>query len=1149
MAIKEFEIGPQNYFEEDYFSGDYTQSNVSRAFLECDIDNIKGGRVVTGLYFEDNYIDGTTFHDNSIRVTLTADAMVVQEAQVGLGSYIDDGYYQVGYFQQSGSFFTLTAELERFGIIVEATALLESQFTQAVVSNKLLETAADLNAEATQTTINFRIVQGTCDFESLFAPSMTADVIKNTFAVLDSTAALATVANANRSADIALASIINQSAQGMRIRDYVSAPASEFTQTTTVTKTIPLSAELTAEFAQQVLLGIKKEFVVDLGALFEPDFEVNAVTNTFAVLETTASIVTAASVAKVTTSNIISTVNLTTTGRKITGFAAQLQANFFTPAPFGNRVRRVTSTAPAAFSQTTNDRKVFAESYWNTNFSANKVAIDESRNSYYVNTGTLTKLNHNGFFLWSKQFNTLNPVDVAGIAEDAVVLGSSSVSGKIAVARLNKNGTIVWQRDITTSMQAENINIVKNTIYVTAKSQNSATIIKINLDGQIVWNKYVESQSLIDPVKFNFTSSTVDSEENTVLHFTRKLGTGESSADIVKVNNLGNIVWTRRITYNFSTQNLDDNFSKKIISDNSNYYLSGTGRVGQRISPYVLAINSSNGQTLFANSLTTAVDNSLESFTYISVDSDVTMQGFYLSATRSGSPTFNFYLKGNAQGQELWRKDYQTLDLAAQLGREDYWTTSADRLPNTGQYLPNSQLTTQPVWFTNSIEHLNNSVSSTVDEFVTLSNNTVSASVTDAANPQIITTRLSDYWATLIADPLTVSATFTMTPNGMYPSVADAVFSSAFFQEVYPVKTARTSINTNSNFATVINATVVQVNSAELVVNATLQTEPNKITGYAAALNSQAQLNSIAAIFKDNSASLSASIMLTAQPYDFTKATADLDTVTTVDADAYDFTKASADILSSSELTANAYDFAKATADLDTVSVVECDNLRVRFADAELPSIATKVTASIRRRSDVADLDAEFALTAQATTVSAFNVEISSEFTQTATVVKTTDITKTLTVTATLDSTELKTATFMAELDTEFTQQTVNARLRNNQIDMLLMSDSSVTAVKTASAISLLVSDLQLELDYLRRRPFDAAISSLFIDTVTAVKTVDPELVFESIATNITVGNVIAFDSALTLVIPREYRTIEILEESLFLTVPIETRVNMVRKT
>jgi hypothetical protein len=64
-----------------------------------------------------------------------------------------------------------------------------------------------------------------------------------------------------------------------------------------------------------------------------------------------------------------------------------------------------------------------------------------------------------------------------------------------------------------------------------------------------------------------------------------------------------------------------------------------------------------------------------------------------------------------------------------------------------------------------------------------------------------------------------------------------------------------------------------------------------------------------------------------------------------------------------------------------------------------------------------------------------------------------------------------------------------------------------------------------------------------------AVKTVNPELLFESIATELVVANKIAFDAALLIKIPGEYRTLLILEENRLLMVPEETRVNMVRKT
>jgi hypothetical protein len=151
VAIKEFIIGPQNYFEEGYFSGDYTHPNVSRAFLQCDVDNIKGGRVVTGEYYLDNYIDGTYYHNNGMSFSLSVDAMIVQEATVGLQGYYSEGYYTSGYYEQRGSFFVLSAELEIVGEDVFAEADCFSQATMSITANKIVDTQVEFVAEFTQT--------------------------------------------------------------------------------------------------------------------------------------------------------------------------------------------------------------------------------------------------------------------------------------------------------------------------------------------------------------------------------------------------------------------------------------------------------------------------------------------------------------------------------------------------------------------------------------------------------------------------------------------------------------------------------------------------------------------------------------------------------------------------------------------------------------------------------------------------------------------------------------------------------------------------------------------------------------------------------------------------------------------------------------
>jgi hypothetical protein len=202
MAIKEFQVGPLNYWEEGYFDGDYTLPNVSKAFLECDIDNIKGGRVVTGLYYLDNYIDGTYYHDNSIRAFMTVEAMVVQEATVGLQGYYSEGYYTNGYYEQRGSFFVLTAELEIVGEDVFASGEWSSLFTMDITVSKTASAESTMSAEFTQVAYGAR----ERDID-LFAFSE---------------AAIAIQIEVTRTTNILLTSVFDIATDGRRFRDITS---------------------------------------------------------------------------------------------------------------------------------------------------------------------------------------------------------------------------------------------------------------------------------------------------------------------------------------------------------------------------------------------------------------------------------------------------------------------------------------------------------------------------------------------------------------------------------------------------------------------------------------------------------------------------------------------------------------------------------------------------------------------------------------------------------------------------------------------------------------------------------------------------------------------------------------------------------------
>jgi hypothetical protein len=253
MAVKEFVISPGNYFEEEFFDGDYTErqnqsfgtltcnakrlagiqldsgvyfaegyfdgvyaaSNQIRTELTCTADRTATFQFLAGFYFEEGFIEEGAFGVNSIIATLEVEAMVVQEATVGLTSYYQEGYYASGYFEQRGSQFTLTADLTRTGQLQEASADLVSEFLQAAQVERTLSTAgAGLSAEFLQAATAATVIDATVPMSAEF----TLDAGVDKFVGLS----------------IVLSAEISQVTQAAKIVDTVSEMSAEFTQTATI---------------------------------------------------------------------------------------------------------------------------------------------------------------------------------------------------------------------------------------------------------------------------------------------------------------------------------------------------------------------------------------------------------------------------------------------------------------------------------------------------------------------------------------------------------------------------------------------------------------------------------------------------------------------------------------------------------------------------------------------------------------------------------------------------------------------------------------------------------------------------------------------------------------------------------------------------
>jgi hypothetical protein len=216
VAIKEFQVGPLEYVEGNYFDGDYTQPNVAKFYLQCDVDGFKGGRVATGEFFTDNYIDGTYIHSNSIKATLTVSFEVIWNARVELTNYTVESYFEDAYTRPQGSQFSI------FCAVVfqeEAAAALVAQSTITSFGNKTVSVISAISAQFTQTATISHIEGADLFAFSNAAIAVQVSRIRSTNITASSVFSVATDFVVKRNADADVDALFSAIINGLRSRD------------------------------------------------------------------------------------------------------------------------------------------------------------------------------------------------------------------------------------------------------------------------------------------------------------------------------------------------------------------------------------------------------------------------------------------------------------------------------------------------------------------------------------------------------------------------------------------------------------------------------------------------------------------------------------------------------------------------------------------------------------------------------------------------------------------------------------------------------------------------------------------------------------------------------------------------------------------
>jgi hypothetical protein len=284
MAIKEFIISPENYFEDEFFDGDYTErQNQSFSTLTCNANRIVSIQIETGVYFAEGYFDGEYTERqsqsfatlvceidktvgflfqagfyfeqgfieddfilvNSIVTTLEAEAMVVQEATINARDYFDGSYYEPGYYADSGSKFTFSIYL---GQTVEAAGSISATATVDAVVGVVKSATANVSAEFSCTgTISH--IEGADLFafaEAALAAAVQAS--REYSASVDSIFDIATDYVRFRTASADADSEFTQSAEGARSRDFDSVIEAAVSLDSIINKTVNTVADTSSSF-------------------------------------------------------------------------------------------------------------------------------------------------------------------------------------------------------------------------------------------------------------------------------------------------------------------------------------------------------------------------------------------------------------------------------------------------------------------------------------------------------------------------------------------------------------------------------------------------------------------------------------------------------------------------------------------------------------------------------------------------------------------------------------------------------------------------------------------------------------------------------------------------------------------------------------
>jgi len=502
-------------------------------------------QVTTGSKFTDfgSNLDGeVTFSVDNLRVRITEAAVDAAFSLACDAVRIDGG----SIIEASGAW-TASSTVSASGVLTRALdATISASFSQSAINDRIRDTDSsmptstsldissidvtreisvaiesnfDLSADASRTR-SFASEQN-----ALFSPSLTVDIFRNSFAVLDSVSTVSVTAEANKpmaasiesSSQLVSSALVGyQGSAGLTLTSTVSATVDRITKYwSAVQSPSDTIYDLAVDSSGNTVLLASSGNVIKLDQYGLPVLQTkiaNSLTNSAIALDSSGNIYGSAgsNVYKFNSSGAIQwqKTQSSSTPVSLSGTATtDSSSNFYVTGQTATTFNRA-----ALVKYNSSGVLQWGYGYGTASGVYNNydVTVDGSGNIYTIGRNLLAKLDSNGNITW--QYSTSNMLAIdssAGITTDSAgniyIIGTSGTypNQDSRLVKLNSSGTVQWIRDIAISGQnssARNSVSISPSgfIYCIGDDDSASYIVKFTSQGNLVYqNKIVSSSSQV----------------------------------------------------------------------------------------------------------------------------------------------------------------------------------------------------------------------------------------------------------------------------------------------------------------------------------------------------------------------------------------------------------------------------------------------------------------------------------------------------------------------------------------------------------------------------------------------------------------------------------------------------------------------------